>query len=72
MYFNMVRTDPLEMDPLTPSDPPPPHTPRSLSLPPTPLSPYLVNESLISSNQIANDFLIPSIITLKCAKGTAT
>ena len=34
MYFNMVRTDLLEMCSLGPSNPPP--------LPPTTLSPYLV------------------------------
>ena len=36
MYFNMVRTDLLEMCSLGPSNPPP------LPLPPTTLSPYLV------------------------------
>ena len=36
MYFNMVRTDLLEMCSLGPSNPPP------LLLPPTTLSPYLV------------------------------
>ena len=36
MYFNMVRTDILEMCSLGPSNPPP------LSLPPTTLSPYLL------------------------------
>ena len=36
MYFNMVKTDLLEMCSLGPSNPPP------LPLPPTTLSPYLV------------------------------
>ena len=41
MYFNMVRTDILEMCSLGPSNPPT----LPLPLPPTTLSPYLVNYS---------------------------